>query len=245
MTMNTAPVAAVEGRITNFLKAHERLIICLAMIAGLWVGYGKYVSILALRANARYQLDEAALTTQVQKNQSLQQQLASDEQNWQAQAATLQRNIADLTSVMARRNTQLAVTEKQNATLTASAAAEQISEQTKAAPGEVTASGNTVVADLPISRTLVNDLDQLQVTTANLTDTQGQLKDEQKVNANLVTDIDGQKTLNAGLKGQIAGAAKTCDDQVASLKSDARKSKRNWFLRGLAIGGTLVAYLLK
>jgi surface antigen len=54
-------------------------------------------------------------------------------------------------------------------------------------------------------------------------------------------------TLNSqigGLNLQIVDEQKACSTQVTAIKATAAKSKRNWFLTGLGIGGTVAAYLV-
>jgi hypothetical protein len=165
-----------------------------------------------------------------------QQRLATDEANWQQQFQVLSAQNTQLLGAISQRGAALAVQQKKDATLSANEAAQRLSEQTKAAPGEVTAQGNNLLVDLPISRQIVIGLDQLPVLQANLTDTKTQLTNETTIAQNAQSDVVAQKKVNAD-------QVEACKAQVADVKAQARKSKLKWFGIGY-VAGVISARLL-
>jgi hypothetical protein len=147
-----------------------------------------------------------------------QQRLATDEANWAQQFQALTAQNTQLLSAIQTRDAALVVQQKKDATLSANEAAQRLSEQTKAAPGEVTAQGNNLLVDLPISRQIVTSLDQLPVLVANLADMKTQLANETTIANNAQADATAQKKINTD-------QVEACKAQVADVKAQARKSK--------------------
>src|SRR4029077_15528750 len=120
-----------------------------------------------IQNSAKY---EAIFAAQTQQTQILQKQLQADEeQSAQIEARLLAQN-SQLAQQISARNQAVVAQVKSDATLSTQDAAARLSQQTNATAGEVTAQGNNVTIDLPITRAVVSALDELPVVQANLAD---------------------------------------------------------------------------
>lgn len=238
-------IPAAEGVITRFLKAHERLIIVLSIVAALWVAYGKYADILSLRANQKYQTDKAALVLQQQATAAVQKQVAADEAQYADLVQKFEKQNSQLETLILQRDAAAKQQQTVDKSLDVTQSAARLTTQTGAQAGEVTAYGNTVVLDLPVTHTIVADLDKLMDVQADLTDTKTELTNQIQLTQASQTNVIGEQKVNAGLTTELIDETKACNAQVSAVKASARKSKRNWFLRGLAIGGSIAIYVLK
>lgn len=183
--------------------------------------------------------DSQILSAQVQQTQAIEKQLTSDEAHWtQIEQALLAQN-AQLAKTIASEKLQLAKQVQENATLTAQQAAERLIEQTKATIGEIAASGDNVVVDLPIARKLVDTGDTLVATKIELANTQTQLTNETTIADNAKADAAGKDTVISNLKATNAAQIKSCDAQISLVKAHARKGKLKAFALGFVTGITL------
>jgi hypothetical protein len=180
--------------------------------------------------------DNAALATVVAQNQTLISEAQTKDVLLQQAITALSAANAQLSAKQNARNVQLATQVKTDAILSAQQAADRLTQQTKAAPGEITASGDTIVADLPMSRTIVTDLDELPVVTANLADETTKLTNETTLATTAQADVTAQKAEISGLNTQLADSAVACAAEVKVEKAKARKGKLKWFGIGFIVG---------
>jgi hypothetical protein len=162
--------------------------------------------------------------------------LSQDEQLWSQQNAANQKIIAIQAAQIAQRNIAAQQQQKVDASLSATDAANRLSDQTGAKSGEVTAVGDTVSISLPVTRTVVQLLDSVPTLQANLNDTQNQLAAETSIAGNLESQVDAQKSLVAAQQIQLADQNKACTAQVAAVKAKARKNGLKWFAIGFVSG---------
>jgi hypothetical protein len=212
-------------------------LISLALVGILTIGgiYG-VESLIAKHDSQNSAKYEAILAAQTQQTQTLQKQLQADEeQSAQIEAQLLAQN-SQLAQQISARNQAVVAQVKSDATLSTQDAAARLSQQTNATAGEVTAQGNNVTIDLPITRAVVSALDELPVVQANLDDTQKQLVNETTIATNAQTDATDAKKVIAAQVTQMADADKACKADIATVKAQARKSGLKWFLIGLVTG---------
>lgn len=212
-------------------------LILLAVVALLVFGgvYG-VESLLSRRAAANDAKWEYLLKEQTAQTQTIQQQLTQDEKQWAQVVSKLTAQNVQLAATVNERDRQLQQQEKQNATLTAQEAAERLAAQTHAEQGEVTVAGNSVVLDLPVTRRVVDSLDSLSTTQADLEDTKQQLVNETQIAVTAQDDVAEQKTLVAAQQKQLATAQQTCKAQISDLKAKQRKNILKTIFIGLGIG---------
>jgi hypothetical protein len=63
-----------------------------------------------------------------------------------------------------------------------------------------------------------------------------ELSNAQKLVAAEGQQVTDRDTLIAGLRTQSVADARVCTEQIATVKAEARKSKRRWFLTGFISG---------
>lgn len=234
ITPASKPITSFLTREWSWLVQHAIFAISIGCL--IVVSIYTIEGIIAKHDAATASRDQAQLNVQIEQNHALIAEAQAKDVLLQQTIAALSAANAQLGAMQKARNTQLAVEVQANATLSAQQAADKLTQQTKAAPGEITASNNNVTIDLPITRNIVTDLDTLPVVQANLVDTQKQLDNETQIAVAAQNDVVAQKAQVDGLNKQIADAQKTCKAQIASVKADARKSKLKWFGLGFVAG---------
>jgi hypothetical protein len=226
------PIQTIKKDI-SFLAHHLILtaVIVLVLFGGVW----GVQNIIEKHDAAKAVQSQQALAAVVDQVKRLEQTQAQHDAEVAQRDAARDAREAQLIAAISSRDKALDDLIKKNATLTAQQAAARLTEQYKAAPGEVTANGDTVIADLPIARQFVDSFDSLQTCKANLTDANTQVAVEQSRVADLRTQVsDRDKTIdskNDELKKQIKADA---DDK--KLAVDKEKKKHKWY----AMGGILL-----
>ena len=224
-------VATIEASI----KSH---LLTFAILGVLIVGgiYG-VEALIAKHDAANASKYEAILAAQVAQTTVLQQQLKTDEANWQLVMAQLLAQNAQLSQTIAQRNVQNVQKQKEDASLTAQAAAQKLAQQTNAGPKDVVAGPNDdITITLPIARSIVGSLDLLPILQANLLDTQRQLSNETELFNNSQANVAEQAKLIESQKVQMVDQAKAYTAEITLVKAQARKSKLKWFGIGVIVG---------
>lgn len=227
----------------TWLQKHERLIaLFLLLVASVWIG-NKLIDRSADKDRVQAALALQQLEQQKTANAQQAQQNAATTAQYQAMVETLTRQNAALASAISARNTALAQQQQANQTMPLPDLANRWKTLIGAKDGDLTATPAGIAADDAAARTTVNQLEQVPVLTQNLVD-------ETKVADNKQAELDKANTLIGGLNTQVSGLNAQVKDQdvackaeIASVKADARKSKRNWFLRGMAVGGAIALRL--
>lgn len=229
----------------TFIKAHERLVLGLAILALVLYLGNKYINASADQAIARAAAAQQALDTIKQQNADLQKKV--DEQS--AQYAELlaqltKQNQSLLASIQSRRE---AVQQQQtvDASLPLPQLASRWIDLAKLKLDAIKSTENGLQITPEGAVTTVQALELVPVLQQNLADTE-------KIVANKDQQISGLnglvETLNAqvsGLNAQLKAADVAHKTEIDSLKAQQRKKSRNWFLRGLVVGGTIVGYILR
>ena len=220
--------------ISEYLKAHERLLLALVAAGVLWVAIGKVDTLIQHHDDANLKQAQVIAAQDASKNAAIAAQVASDKATFDALQTKLQAEDAALVQANVALATALTKQQKIDATLP---------------PTDLVARWNTLVpsANVTVStngETLPNSgavatVQQLEIIPVQ----QEEIINEQTLVANgntlavaqakQVTDLTDQVT---GLKLQSVDDAKVCQAQIAIVKADARKSKRRWFIAGFAAG---------
>lgn len=225
-----SPTVILANELT-WLQKHERLIIVVLVLAlGGWLG-NKWMNQSAENAKSALAVQQAASAAAAS-----QADLAA--KTYQAAIDAMSRQNVALAASQQARNTTLV---KQQ-TVTATLPPDTVVTMWKGLiPGinqgniVPTPQGGYTVDGGPAIET-VNQLEEVPVLRANLSD-------ETALAGNTQTALNSCSTLVETQKTEIAQDKKTCDAQVTSLKADARKSKRNWFIAGFISGiATRIAF---
>lgn len=243
-TSAPAPVPAPSGPIVTiekdyaWVKAHLlALVISLVLVVGTAAGavYG-IESLIAkhdLATEAKY---STVLAAQVQQTQAAQQALATTQQQLLVMVQQVSAQNAQIEKDKAQRSAQNAKQQKVDASLSAKDAAARLSEQTKATPGEVSATGDSVTLDLPITRRVVGDEDSLIKAQADAAGAEAELANETLLFNKSQEVVADQAKLIASLTAQNKDQVAACAVEVKTVKAQARKSKMGWFFKGVVVG---------
>lgn len=226
----------------SFIKAHHTLVLLVAGFGTLLFLGNLYINKSYDAAVARNAAAQQVLQEQVTKNAELQKQQDAREQQYQTMLETLTRQNQALVSAVAARNQAVAVQQHTDAGLPGAELAAR--HEALAGVKGVNYTENGFQVSSPVELQTVQSLETLPVLQANL-------KDEQSLSANKDQQITGLNGIVTGLNGQVGGlrvqltdADKACTTKIDEIKKGERKAKRNWFARGLAIGGAVAAYLV-
>lgn len=233
-----APTVILANELT-WLQKHERLIIVVLVLAlGGWLG-NKWMNQSAENAKSVLAVQQAASAAAAS-----QADLAA--KTYQAAIDAMSRQNVALAASQQARNTTLVKQQAATATvapdvlitmwkgLIPGTMGGDIKLQDITRPDGVHAQ-QVIVDDGPAVET-VNQLEEVPVLKANLSDETALAQNTQTALNSCSTLVDSQKT-------EIAEDKKTCDAKTASLKADARKSKRNWFITGLVTAATIVGFI--
>lgn len=225
----------------KWLTTHLILVLVLVAVA---FGSVYYVnSIIEQHDAARQSADAKILAQATQQTATLQAALAADQKASAARDARASATISSLLSSLTARDAALKTTLAQNASLTAVQAAQKLTQQTGATSGEITAVGNTVVADLPTAIKFVNAFDQLAVAQADLVADQGIITATNTKLADATKNLSDASAVIVSQKTQLTDADKACKDQIAVVKAKARKHGF-WAALGGIIGGIVLGHAL-
>jgi 2',3'-cyclic-nucleotide 2'-phosphodiesterase (5'-nucleotidase family) len=232
-------VISVEKRVVRaetWIKQHERLV--LAVIAGLalWFAIGKIDALIANHDHANLEQAKVAAAVQQEKNEALAKQMAQHDADVEALAAKVEARDAQLTQLQAQLVT--ALTKQQAADRTMSQpelATRWLQLVPEADPLTLDPKGGLRVSTEGARATVI-ELEKAPVLQKQL-----DAKAEQLTNAQAMLTAEGQQVLDrdgliTGLKKQAVLDAGVCQDTIKTVKDDARKSKRKWFLWGFVAG---------
>lgn len=204
----------------QFLKAHEKLLLCLGAGLLLIHLYGSSLNAWIDHDKRTASLDAQKVAADTTANKALSDQLAALQTQVNATTAALQKDIFN-------RNATTAKQQQTDATMTEVELAQRWAQLIKVKPEEVTTSSvpnNLQISDNAAHIT-VNDLEALPTCQANLADTATQLTGEKQIVAAQTADI-------TGLNGQLVDEKKS---HVADVNLEKAKAKRS-FLRGFKWG---------
>ena len=223
-----------------WVKMHiAALLVTFVLIGGSVVGsvYG-VESLIAKHDLATEQRYNTALAGEVANTKAAQDALATTIASFNTQLQALQAQNVQLTQSIAARNAQTQKQVKIDATLDAAETAQRLSTQTSASAGQVQVApnGSDITVALPITRSIVADLDSLQSSQANLVDTQKELDNTNQLFTSSQQVVAAQKKTIDAQDAQIAGQVKACQTEVDTVKSQARKGKIKWFFIGYVAG---------
>lgn len=232
----TTEVTTAAKSAESWMQKHERIVIVsLVLAAGSWFG-NHWIDARADHDNAAAAAAAQQLNDQKAKDAQLAAQVTQLNTQYQGIVAQLSAQNAALASAMQNRTVVLQQQQATDRTLPLPDLGNRWTALAGLAPGDLTASPTGITVTDTGARQTVETLEQVPVLTANL-------KDETTIADNRQTELTKANTLISGLNNQVDGLhttisdeEKSCKAQVTAVKAEARKDKKNWFLRGLAIG---------
>jgi hypothetical protein len=244
MAVTDATVTATVKNDISWLQKHERLILgTLLLLTLLWVG-NKYLDNSANNDRTKAALLEQQLTTAKANSAQIASQNAQIASQYQAMIQQLSDQNNRLAAAVAQRNANLTTQQTTNKTLPLTDLAKRWETLAVIQPDDLTATDAGITVNDTAARATVNLLEEVPAL-------QGNLADETQIAQNTKQELDKADDVIGGLNKQVSGLndqigleQTTCKAEIASNNANARKSKRNWFLRGAAVGAGIVGYLV-
>lgn len=232
----------------SWLQRHERIVlIAIVLLAGTW-GWNKWID----NDPTDKRVAAAVLAQQVTDlkaaNAEIALQATQSAAQYQATVDALSKQNASLAAAVAARQATLVSQQAKNTTAPLPELAQRweslVSDETNVAPGGLTATADGITVTDTAARATVNMLEEVPVLKSDLSD-------ETEIATNRGIEVDKANGLIGVLNTQVSSlktlgdaADKKCAADIAVVKSEARKSKRNWFLKGAGVGATVALYIV-
>jgi cytoskeletal protein RodZ len=211
------------------------LILAVVISIALYFAIGRVDTLIANHDNANLQQAKVVAVAQADKTQALATQAAQQAAQFQAETQRVAQQNAALEQANATLVAALTKQQKTDAVMTTPEIAQRWTQLVPAATVSSAPTGGVTLTDAGAHAT-VNELEKVPVLTAQLVDAQQETKNEQ----GLLSLSTGQvTTLNAevgSLKLQLVDNDKVCKADIATVKAEARRSKRRWFAIGFVAG---------
>lgn len=230
----------------SWLQRHEKLLIIILLSIVLWFSWGKYVDWQARHDDVAAAVARTKLEQQIADNEKLAQVVAANENNYKVLLAQVTSQNQMLANAIATRDIQTRKQQEVNMTLPLPDLAQRWIRMLNLPQGEIEATSlpNKLVVTDNAARTTVNRLEEIPRL-------EGNLADEKKAHENDVSLLKDRDKAVTDLNAQVVGKDAEIEKQAAAnkaeqdkLKADARKAKRNWFVRGILVGGGVAVYAL-
>jgi hypothetical protein len=242
--MADTPLQTIERDIT-WIRGHAIVaLLTIALIAGSIIGGIYLFESLKERhdervAAAQQQKENVDTATQARFMDLLQQEHSDNLKRDATQTAL----IASLASQMAQQRAATARQVTTDSTLDAKAAAARLIVQTKASPSDVTTSNDTVMMTLPLTRTVVADLDLFAQSQSDVTNLQGQLGAQKILTSDSKVELDAANQVITADKVELIATIKADNDacNVRVDKQVVKDVKRGfWMSAASAVVGILL-----
>lgn len=211
------------------------MILAVVISIALYFAIGRVDTLIANHDNANLQQAKVVAVAQADKTQALATQAAQQAAQFQAETQRVAQQNAALEQANATLVAALTKQQKTDAVMTTPEIAQRWTQLVPAATVSSAPTGGVTLTDAGAHAT-VNELEKVPVLTAQLVDAQQETKNEQ----GLLSLSTGQvTTLNAevgSLKLQLVDNDKVCKADIATVKAEARRSKRRWFAIGFVAG---------
>ena len=252
VTPKPAPVSTISSLATDlaWFRTHAIIaLVAIALIGGLVIGSIDLINGMEERhdaAIAAAQLKKEGVDTAAQ--QALVAELAKEHADDQVRDAQQSALIQNLVQQMAAQRAQTAKQIATDATLDAKAAGQRLAAQTNAGAGDVTVVNDSVTMSLPLTRTVVADLDQLQQSKSDVTNLTAQLGAQTILTNDAKVELGTAQKVIAADKDELVQTVKSDNAAcVASTKiavdNEARKGRKRTFWSVLAAVAGMAIWL--
>ena len=218
------------------LDKHHIILYVVAIIFALGLTY-TIESKVADRAEAKYQQAKAISDQKDATNAQFQKQIADTLTQLQNQSDQLKAANVQQQTTIASLKQQLQEQKTKDATLPPTELASRI--QALAPGGTVTISGSNYLLDQPEAVVVAQSLESVPVLQQQITADETVIGNDTTIIANDAKALDAEKQAHTSDNVTAALDKATLNDQIKSIKDDARKSKFKWFIAGVVAGFTL------
>jgi hypothetical protein len=220
--------------VSEYLKAHEHLLIVVILVVLSWFSFGKIENIVAAHDNANLQQAKIVAQVQQDKNDALAKQVADQKATYEALYAQVSARDSQLQQLQVTLVTALTKQQAADKVLTPPALVARLNTLVPTAGATVQPNGVLLPEQGAVST--VVELEKVPVLTQQLATSSEELSDANKLVAaegNQVTALNAEVV---GLQAAAVDQTKVCSARVALVKAEARKSKRRWFYAGVVVG---------
>lgn len=234
----------ITGRVSAYVKHHERLLIVVLGCVLAWGISGKVQDIVAAHDQKVYASRTDELLSQVQQNQATAAANAKLAGDYAAHLVeTLQRN-AELAKANAALAQNLANAQETDKHLPPPELAARIENLATLPLGSVTpAPANTFSVTNDGAVGIAQFLEQIPSLQSQLQNAQAETANDAGLLKEQTTRVDGLNTEIAGLHLEITKGDKACKAEVSLVKAQAAKAKRKWFIVGTIVGAIARSFL--
>jgi hypothetical protein len=246
-----SPVSTISSLATDlaWFRTHAIIVlVAIALIGGLVIGSIDLIN----RIEEKH--DEAVAAAQQKKEgvdtsaqQALVAELAKEHADDQARDAQQTALIQSLVAQMAASRAQTAKQIQTDATLDAKAAGQRLVAQTGAGNGDVSVGNDSVTMSLPLTRTVVADLDKLTQAQSDVTNLTGQLGAQTILTNDAKVELQTANKVIAADKDELVQTVKADNAAcVASTKiavdAEAAKGRKRGFW--IAVASIVFGYAI-
>jgi hypothetical protein len=220
----------------TWLQKHERMIIVfMVLLVGCFLG-NKWINYDAAKKEAAYTALEQKLQEREKQDDINAKQTALVVSQYQEMVNSQERQIATLTGAIASRDAALKKKQEQVASMTLPQVAQEWETVLNVPHGTLSVSGVSVSVPEPQARQTVTQLERVGVLEQDLIDQTAITVGKQAELTSCTAAVSAQTAEIKGLKDTNVLQDQTCKAEVAKVKADGRKSKRNWFIAGFVAG---------
>lgn len=230
----TTPATVTTAVTTSWLKLHEKMVICVLVLATAVFLGGKYLDSSAAKAQANATVAVQLAADAKLSAQQAATQAAQVQAQYQAMVDILQKQNAALAQAVTQRDAVLGQQQTVDKTLSPTQLTQRWAQLVPNTLPIATPTGVTVTTT--DAQATVAELENVPVLTQNL-------KDQTAIAANLQSELDGankagaeNNTVITALNAEITNNDKACKAEVASVKAAGKKNSLKWFKRGFIAG---------
>lgn len=224
----------------SWLQRHERMVlVILTLAAVLWLG-NKWLDKSATDAERKAAVAEQVLAETKQSNEKLAAQLATQSANFEQERLAREQEIKTLLSAIASRD---AASAKKIIEVKAPKEPVQVlKDLNDAYAGTLPVLPNAVTSDgmiqfpAPVVQEFTVTKIERDTAVADSADRKEAMDKQQLELLSVNNLIDTYDRRVVGLETQITQTQTKCEADLAVIKAQARKSKRNWFIAGFVAG---------
>lgn len=225
----------------NWIKEHERLIIIILVLSVLMFSFNKYINYESEKTKINQALISEEVKQLFDKVQADETANNQERKAFEEKVLSLESQNKSLISQIENDNIVL----RQRQTVDNSLSLKDLSLRWENLVGSgITPNGSSVLVTSDAAHETVNQLESVPVMKDELT------KDGQLIE-NKEQELEAENNFNLSLTKEIQDGKllldkkdKQCQADISALKAGDRKGKRNWFLRGVVVGGSIVTYIV-
>ena len=242
--MDDKQLIATVKQDVSWIQRHERIIIIILVLAAAVFAFNKYIDHAAKVADEQAAVSSQILKEQQNINQQLIQRMDAQDARYASLVEELTKKNEASRQEINTRNQDLAKQQSVNNTLPLVDLAGRWKTLINALNSDVQAFGPNIMVSDSGARQTVNKLEETTTLEANLTSQTNISNNLQKLLTECNQVVTNKQEVIDGKDNELKKQKDDSEKQIVKVKADDRRSKRNWFVRGMIAGGGIAAYIL-